>query len=165
MLPVGSRRLSFSCVLLCDCLSPVLVWSLPLLLSKGFRSGMVSDAFKRREGVRGSRVKNVQKKSWRVQSQMKGGRSGRSIGRQLLRGVENGPRAPQRRVERKTGGTKAWRQRRISFEPGLRSWKRRKVKESKEVKGFHQGDKAAWKKGGVWRWTSRMRPRESQEAG
>ena len=28
-----------------DCLSPVLVWSLPLLLSKDFRSGMVSDGF------------------------------------------------------------------------------------------------------------------------
>ena len=57
-----SLRLSFSCAgavsipatvcLLCWCsrdpgdfLSPVLVWSLPLLLSKVFRSGMVSDGF------------------------------------------------------------------------------------------------------------------------
>ena len=28
-----------------DCFSPVLVWSLPLLLSKDLRSGMVSDGF------------------------------------------------------------------------------------------------------------------------
>ena len=32
-----------------DCLSPVLVWSLPLLLSKDFRSGMVSDGFQTAE--------------------------------------------------------------------------------------------------------------------
>ena len=61
-----------------------------------------------------------------------------STGRQLLQGMENGPRAPQCRVERKTGGTKAWRQRIRSFKPGVRPWKRRKVKESKEGKGFHQ---------------------------
>ena len=49
---------------------------------------------------------------------------------------------------RKTGGTKAWRQRTRSVEPGLRPWKRRKVRESKEGKGFHQGEKAVWKKSG-----------------
>ena len=44
-------------------LAVFLVWSLPLLLSKDFR---LIRAFRRREGVRGSRVKNVQTKSWRV---------------------------------------------------------------------------------------------------
>ena len=34
-----------------------------------------------------------------------------------------------------------------------------KVKESKEGKGFHQGEKAVWKKSGVWTWTLRMRSR------
>ena len=46
------------------------------------------------------------------------------------------------KVERKAGGTKAWRHRIRSFEPGLRPWKRRMVKESKEGEGFHQGEKA-----------------------
>ena len=41
-----------------------------------------------------------------------------------------------------------------SFEPGLRPWKRGKV-----GRGFHQGERAAWNKSGVRRWTSRMRPR------
>ena len=45
------------------CLSPVLVWSLPLLFSKDFRSRMVSDGFQTQRRVRGSRVKDVQKKS------------------------------------------------------------------------------------------------------
>ena len=33
------------------------------------------------------------------------------------------------------------------------------MKESEEGKGFHQGEKAAWRKSGVWRSTSRMRSR------
>ena len=42
----------------------------------------------------------------------------------------------------------------------MRPWKRRKEsKESKECKGFHQGERerAVWRKSGVWRWTTRMR--------
>ena len=172
-----------------DCLSLVLVWSLPLLLSKDFQSGMVSDGFLTQR--RGSRVKNVQKKSWRVWSRLMDGRSGRvnsarsrmcrqggiagavimtsqqvcegSTGKRSSQGMENGLRAPQHRVERKKGGARAWRQRMRSLEPGLRPCKRRKAKESKEGRGFHEGEKAAWKKSGVWRWTSSRKKLDEQK--
>ena len=82
-----------------------------------------------------------------------------STGRRLPQGQDNGLRALRRRAGRKKGETQARRQRIRSFEPGLRPWKRRKVKQSKEGKGFHQGERAVWKKSGVWRWTTRMRQR------
>ena len=154
-----------------DCL--VLVLSLHYWLSTVV-SGWSAMASKRREGLRGSWVKNVQKQSWRVRSQLMGERNGRvnsaqnrmfgrdgvagaatmtsrqgcvgSAGKRLPQGEENGLRALRRRAERKKGETKAWRQRTRSFDPGLRAWKRTKVKQSKEGKGFHQGERAVWKK-------------------
>ena len=72
-----------------------------------------------------------------------------STGKRSPQGMENGLRAPQHRVERKKGGT--------TFSV-LRPWKRRQVKGSKEGKGFRQGEKAAWKKSGVWRWTKEEAP-------
>ena len=63
-----------------------------------------------------------------------------SIGRRLPQGLDNGLQALRRRARRR----KAWKRRIRSFGSGLRTWKRRKVKESKEGKGFHQGERAVW---------------------
>ena len=140
-----------------DCL--VLVLSLLHWLST-IVSGWLAMVSKLRRGVRGSRVKSVQKESWRVRSQLMEERSGRvnsaqnrmcgrdgvagaatitfrqgcvgSTGRRLPQGLENGLRALRRRAGRKKGETKALRQKMRSFGPGLRPWKR---KESEGVQG------------------------------
>ena len=67
---------------------------------------------------------------------------GVSIGREWQQGMENGQRAPRHQAERKTGGPKVWRQKTRSFGPGLKLWRRRKGKESKEGKDFHPGEKS-----------------------
>ena len=71
-----------------------------------------------------------------------------STGNRSLQEIGNGLRAPHHRVETKRGGTKNMEAEDKGFEPGLRPWKKRKVNESKEGKGFHKGEKAAWKKSG-----------------
>ena len=118
--------------------------------------------FKRREGVRGCRVKNVQKvlagaisidgrKEWtcRFCGRM-GGRDGvagaatttsqrvcaGSTGRRALQGLENGLRVPRRRAKVQTFE----RQKIRSFGPGLRLWRRKEGREPKEGKAFHPGE-------------------------
>ena len=49
------------------------------------------------------------------------------------------------------------------LQAGLRPWRGRKGKDPKEGKDFHPGEKAAWRKSGEWRWTSRMRSRVAKK--
>ena len=128
-------------------------------------------------------MKNVPKKSWRVRSLLMGGRSGRANSvrsqlcgqggaagaatmtfRQCCVGSAGG-RSPQGLETGFYGLLNVeWRgrQENKSLEAEnmeLREALEKKVKEAKEGKGFHQREKVAWKKSGVWRCTSRMRPR------
>ena len=163
-----SQRLSFTCVLLSrsrrlsfPCAGVVLA---TLVLRK------IAIVLKRSEGVRGSWGKNEQKKSRRVRIRFMEQRSGRvkfarsqmcgrggdagdatvtyqrgcmgSTGRQLPQGQENGVRALRRRVVKKTGGPKVWRQKTRSFGPGLAPWRRREETEPEEG----PGEKVDWRK-------------------
>ena len=65
----------------------------------------------------------------------------RSTGRRSPQGVDKGPRALRHRAERKTVGPEVWRQKTRSLGPGLKLWRRRKGKESKEGKDFHLGER------------------------
>ena len=168
-----------------DCLFPVLVWSLPLLLSQDFRSGMVSDGFQTQRRVCGSQEMRGRKEFWQVRSRLMGERSGLvnsarsqmcgrggvagdatttsqqgcvgSTDRWSRQGPENGQRALRLRAERKIGRLKVRRRRLRSFVPNLNIMKRRMVKEPREDKAFHAGEKVAWRKSG--KWTLRMRTR------
>ena len=72
-----------------------------------------------------------------------------SVGRRSPHGLESGFRALRRQAVRKTEGPKIWRQRTRSSESDFRPWKRRKVKRSKECKGFHQGESGLEEEWGV----------------
>ena len=74
-------------------------------------------------------------------------------------GLENGLRALRRQAERKTESPKVWKLKKRSFGPGLKPWRKKEGKEPKEDKAFHPGEKAAWRKSEVWKWTPRMRSR------
>ena len=155
-----------------DCLSPVLVCFLPLLLSKDFRSGLVSDGFQTKR--RGSWIlEKEQKGSWRVRSRLMEGRNGRvNSARRCYRDIPAGLHGKYRQAvaarngEWSTGsstssGGEDRRTKSLEAEnKELRARvEARKGKESKAGKDFHPGEKAAWRKSGEWRG------QESQKAG
>ena len=123
--------------------------------------GWLAMVSKLRRGVRGSRVKRVQKESWQVRSVLMGERSGRAhfvqnrmcgrggvtgavkmtswqgcvgnTGRRSPRGRESGLRALQRRAGRKTERPGAWKQRTRNSEQGLMPWRRREGRSARRA--------------------------------
>ena len=150
-----------------DCLSPVLVWSLPLSLSKDVRLGMVSGGFQtqrrgswilgeyRAKRVLASAISIDGRKEWTCKFCSESNVWTRWLCRRCYRDIPAGLRGKYRQAiaartgERSTGSSTSSREAE-NKEPRARV-------EPKEGKVFHPGEKAAWKKSGVRRWTSRRR--------